>query len=194
MADKRKSYQAFLRAAKKKYDLPHAKAQKLYRSLSERLDKPARANDIKVHPRISKQEAERAARSRPRKKKIIGRPAAPAAPISPPKKRISSLSEWVGLQGMPSLDFVRADLAAGVDYSGGKGRGLVSFQLDIVARIPSGYTLSHRVVDQAVREWAVAGKAPKGFGIAIKDWKDKNSREKLRPVLIAGTISFKATT
>lgn len=64
MADKRKSYQAFLRVAKRKYELPHAKAQKLYRDLSKRLDKPAKAADLKKHPRISKQEADKASRSR----------------------------------------------------------------------------------------------------------------------------------
>lgn len=187
MADKRKSYQAFLKAAGKKYELPYAKSQVLYRKLSDRLGKPARVGDLKAHPRISKQEAEAAKRSRG-KRKIIRRKK-PKAPPLPIKKKIKTLGEWLRLQQTED-SFDSVNLAGGIDYSGGKGRGLVSFQLDMRARVPRGYELTHRVVEQAVHAWSLNGKAPKGFRIAIKDWKDKaQSRERLKPVILAGEIS-----
>jgi hypothetical protein len=115
MASKRRSYDAFLRAAKKKYDLPHAKAQKLYRTLSERLDKPARVSDLKQHPRISKQEAEKAQRSRPRKRKPPERPKVPPGGGGVAKIPITSLRQYDELF---YLDYDIEEFAGGLDYNG----------------------------------------------------------------------------
>lgn|SRR5574337_1481632 len=55
-----RSYNAFLRGAKRAYGLDHKQAQQMYRNMRDRMGRPLSGTDLKRHPRISAQEAKRA--------------------------------------------------------------------------------------------------------------------------------------
>jgi hypothetical protein len=129
MKSKQRSYQAFLKRAKADYGLTHRKAQVMYRKVSERLGEPAKAKDLKAHPRIAKQEAQKSQRSR------IGgvarkAPSKPPAPPSPLPKRggggedgaavsITSLKQYHDLyDDFDFYDWADEFYAGGVDYAG----------------------------------------------------------------------------
>jgi hypothetical protein len=127
MTSKRRSYQAFLKRAKADYGLTHRKAQVMYRKMSDRLGEPAKAKDIKSHPRIAKQEAGKALRARGRRE--VGREEPkhkappPAPPVAPgPEKVIKSHAEYVRLydeyDGFDELGWEYEEYAGGVDYNG----------------------------------------------------------------------------
>lgn len=56
-----KSYNAYLSAAKSSYGLSHRQAQAMYRSHAERAGGPLNSRSLRDHPRIARQEAQRAA-------------------------------------------------------------------------------------------------------------------------------------
>jgi len=55
-----RQYQSFLKAAKRSTGVSHKEAQQMYRTMSERIGHKASAKDVKAHPRITKQEANKA--------------------------------------------------------------------------------------------------------------------------------------
>jgi hypothetical protein len=118
MTSKRRSYQAFLKRAKADYGLTHRKAQVMYRKMSDRLGEPAKAKDIKSHPRIAKQEAGKALRSKgPTGARKGGALEKPPSPPPGPAKTITSLGQYHDLyDDFDSYDWDYEDYAGGVDY------------------------------------------------------------------------------
>lgn len=79
-----RSYWAFIKAVRAEHGLSLKEARATYKSVSERLGRPAKGVDVARHPRITKQEAERAA-------------AVEAPPKTPPQKEkpFASLRDYL---------------------------------------------------------------------------------------------------
>lgn len=86
MTQAQRSYQAFLKAAKSQLGVSHREAQRMYKGVRDRLDRAPRAKDLKEHPRIAKQEANKAAAKPAAAKRAAAKPA-PAKEKRAPAKR-----------------------------------------------------------------------------------------------------------
>ena len=83
-----RSYNAFLKAVRRKHGLTQKQAQKAYRGVSSRLNRPAKGVDAKKHPGITADEARKSARKRA---------TSPKSGASKPKGKgriIRSIGEW----------------------------------------------------------------------------------------------------
>lgn len=68
-----KNYNAFVREVKAVHGISHKEAQKAYASMRDRVGRPVYGSDVKRHPHIAKQEAEKAHRIATREKRAIAR-------------------------------------------------------------------------------------------------------------------------
>ena len=136
-----RSYNAFLREARAQHGLSLKEARAAYRGVTERLGRPAKGVDVARHPRITKQEAQKAEKAvakqeraerraeRAREKGAAEKPgraerpakrekggAEPAAPPPAPKaKPFTSLAQY--LDWFEEADFYDYEEADGtVDY------------------------------------------------------------------------------
>lgn len=110
-----RNYNAFLRAAKSDLGISHTQAQRAYRSMAERTGRSLYAVDVARHPRMARQEAEKAVKTEARETRRAAREArepvkreraprarggepaaapAPAPTLQERAARVASVEEW----------------------------------------------------------------------------------------------------
>ncbi len=105
-----RSYQAFLKAVKKKHGITHKQAQKAYRRVSSRLNRPARGVDVRDHPRILRDSLNKKRRSVAK-----GSPKKGHKKTISVAKRIRTIEQWEDLYDDAVL-FETEDVVSSADY------------------------------------------------------------------------------
>lgn len=171
MTKAQRSYNAFVRVAKRNEGLTHREAQAAYRSMKDRLGQSPTAKDIKAHPRMMR-DAVKAAKPPAPKKKAPAKKAAPkkAAKKKPAEKPPAKKAVKKAPAKRTAPPKGERLLHAGIRYKNKAGE----VRVEIVLRLPKDFAYEASNLNGMLQKYAKGGELPRGVRVEMIEWQHGN--------------------